>query len=302
MVTSPTTVLLKLATEEQKRARDALNYEAWGMLLTREQYGAREERLRAHAWSRDALTSWLLVDHDGQVLSSCEAYRMESFVQGSAGTTWGVASVFTERRLRGKGYASRMMALLVERLRELDPKAHAIVLYSDVGTAMYERSGFVVVGSGQDRAWSAEPGEPSAEIVTDAIELPRPGDPFVVWANAAQIDWHRERERAYAALLDRIPIATAGARAGDGAILWMTGVRADRLLILGWNGKNLEPLIQTARSVAAAAGLEKIVMWDQPGASGGWLEARVGGLPMLHAIDPRVRPEDWRTIPRAVWV
>jgi GNAT superfamily N-acetyltransferase len=295
-------VFLILATEEQKCARDALNYEAWGMLLSREQYGAREVRLRAHPWSQSALMSWLLLGDDGDVLSSCETYRMESFVGASAGTTWGVASVFTERRLRGKGYASRMMALLVERVRELDPKGHAIVLYSDVGTAMYERSGFVVVGSGQDRAWGAEPGERAAEVVTEPLELARPDDPFVVWPSASQIDWHRERERAYASLLGRTPLATAGARVGDGAILWMTGVRADRLLILGWNGKNLAPLIQTARSVAADAGLEKVVMWDQPGASGGWLEARVGGLPMLHPIDSRVRAEDWRTIPRAVWV
>src|SRR5262245_2943013 len=130
---------LILATEAEKGARDALNYEAWGMLLTRDQYGAREVRLRAHPWSQDAFMSWLLVADDGDVLSSCETYRMESFVGGSAGTTWGVASVFTERRLRGKGYASRMMALLVDRVRVLDANAHAIVLYSDVGTSMYER-------------------------------------------------------------------------------------------------------------------------------------------------------------------
>jgi hypothetical protein len=43
-------------------------------------------------------------------------------------------------------------------------------------------------------------------------------------------------------------------------------------------------------------------MWDQPGASGGTLEAREGSLPMLRAIDPRVRAADWRTIPRGIWV
>ncbi len=290
------------ATDEQKRARDAVNYEAWGTLLTPAQYGAREERLRAHPWSREALTSWLLVGDDGAVLASCEAYRMESFVGGSKGTTWSVASVFTERKLRGKGYASRMMSLLVERVREIDPPAHAVVLYSDVGTAIYERAGFVVAAEGQDRAWSAEPGDLAADLLTEPIDLARPDDPFVVWPNAAQIDWHRERERAYASLLDRTPIPTSGARAGDGVLLWMTGFRADRLLILGWNGRQLAPLIQTARSVAASAGLDKVVMWDQPGASGGWLEGRVGGVPMLHAIDTRVRASDWRTIPRAVWV
>jgi GNAT superfamily N-acetyltransferase len=295
-------VRLVLATEEQRRLRDAVNYEAWGTLLTPSQYAAREERLRAHPWSREALASWILEGENGEPLASCETYRMESFAKGSSGTAYSVASVYTEPRLRGKRYASRMMELLVRRIPEMDARAHAVVLYSDVGTEIYERSGFVAVDAGRDRVWSAEPGDIAAELCTEQPVLARPDDPFVVWPSAAQIDWHRERERAYASLLGRTPIATAGARAGDGVLLWMTGFRADRLLLLGWNGKNLEPLIRTARSVAAAEGLEKVVMWDQPGASGGKLEARVGGLPMLRAIDPRVRAADWWTIPRAVWV
>jgi hypothetical protein len=295
-------VRLVLATEDQKRSRDAVNYESWGTLLTRQQYGMREERLRAHPWSQEGLLSWLLLSDDGEALASCETYRTDSFLHGSRGTSWSVASVFTERKLRGKGHASRMMALLVARLREMDSEAHAIILYSDVGTAIYERSAFVATASAHDRTWWSEPGDMPAEILDVPIDLPRPDDSFIVWPNMKQLDWHRERERAYASLLGRTPIATVGARAGDGMLLWMTGFRADRLLILGWNGKELEPLIRTARSAAAAAGLEKVVMWDQPGAAGGTLEARVGGLPMLHAIDPRVRAGDWRTIPRAVWV
>ncbi len=293
---------LVLATEEQRRARDALNFEAWGTLLTSAQYAAREQQLRAHRWSREALDSWILESESGQPLASCETYRTDSFVNGSRGTTWSVASVYTEPKLRGKGFATCMMELLVHRISDIDPRAHAIVLYSDVGTAIYERSGFVAADSGRDRVWLAEPGDIAGELCEEPPVLARPNEPFVVWPNAAQIDWHRERERAYASLLGRTPIATAGACAGDGVLLWMTGFRADRLLILGWNGKNLEPLLRTARSVAAAEGLEKVVMWDQPGASGGTLEPRVGGVPMLLALDPRVQASDWRTIPRAVWV
>ena len=85
-------------------------------------------------------------------------------------------------------------------------------------------------------------------------------------------------------------------------MFWTPGFRNDRLLILEWNGKNLDPLIRTAQSVAAKAGFARVVMWDQPGAEGGSLEARDGSLPMLAPIDSRVRPRDWRTIVRGAWV
>ncbi len=290
------------ASEEEKRARDALNYEAWGTLLTREQYASRETRLRAHAWSRQALRSWILVGDDGEVLASCETYRMRSYARGALGWTWAVASVFTERRLRGLGHASRMMTLLGERIRELDPNAHAVVLYSDVGSRMYERAGYVKAGAPIDRVWAAERGELLAEILEEPVDVAPPSDPFVVWPTPSQLDWHRERERAYAALLGRTPFPSAGAQDGDGIIFWTPGFRNDRLLVLGWNGKNFDSLIRTARTIAARSGFARVVMWDQPGAEGGSLEARDGSLPMLAPIDASVRPEDWRTIVRGAWV
>jgi hypothetical protein len=272
------------------------------MLLTPEAYGVREARLRAHAWSRRVMRSWLLVGDGSDVLASCETYRRKSLASGGEGSTWAVASVFTERALRCRGHASRMMSLLEEQVRQLDPSAHALVLYSDVGAPMYERAGYIAPGRAAERVWPAEPGEVATELLTDPVDLTPPEDPFVVWPDAAQLDWHRERERAYAALLGRQPFGSVGARAGDGVLLWTTGYRNDRLLVLAWNGRALEPLIETARRVAAASRLQKVVMWDQPGAQGGSLVPREGSLPMLHALDPRVRAEHWWTIPRAVWV
>jgi hypothetical protein len=213
-----------------------------------------------------------------------------------------VASVFTERALRGRGYASRMMTLLEERLRERDPKAHAVVLYSDVGPSMYERAGYVAPRAAFDRVWDAKAGDVGVELLHDMVEIDAPDDPFVVWPDAAQLDWHRERERAYAALLGRTPIATAGARAGDGVLLWTKSYRNDRLLVLAWNGREPDRLLEAARNVAAAARLQKVAMWDQPGMRGGALVPREGSLPMVRALDSRVRAEDWRTIPRAIWV
>ena len=287
------------ATDAQKRERDALTHQAWGAMLSPEQYGQREAQLRAHVWPRTSMRTWLLVDGDA-VLSSCETYRMRSVLQGAASSTYAVASVFTEKSLRGHGYASQLMNLLEARLRELDPAAHAIVLYSDVGAPIYERAGYVARPA-QDREWSAEKGH-VAELLTTPTEIDVPADAFVVWPDAKQLDWHLERKRAYASLLNQRRIASCGARAGEGVMFWVAGYRHDRLQVLLWNGHEFDRLIETARHVAKEAGFEKVVMWDQPGASGGTLLPRQGSLPMLLALDARVRAEDWLTIPRAVWV
>src|SRR2546429_2590439 len=95
------------ADEAERLALDRLTYQAWGTRLDPAQYLEREARLRAHPWSQQALTSWLLLSDGGELLSSCETYRMDSFAAGAPGATFGVASVFTEPRLRGHGHGSQ---------------------------------------------------------------------------------------------------------------------------------------------------------------------------------------------------
>jgi GNAT superfamily N-acetyltransferase len=287
------------ATEHQRQGRDRLTHDAWGAMLTPEQYMQREARLRAHAWSRAALTTWLLVDGE-TVLASCESYRMRSTVRGEVGTTYAVASVFTEKALRGRGYASELMKLLEARVRELDRTAHAIVLYSDVGAPIYERAGYVARPA-QDREWPAQTSAP-ASLISRPFEIDVPADPFLVWPDATQLDWHLERKRVYASILGQRAVGSCGASTGEGVMFWVAGYRHDRLQVLAWNGREFDRLIETARHVAAEAGFEKVVMWDQPGASGGTLLPRQGSLPMLLALDARVHADDWLTIPRAVWV
>src|SRR4051812_38592114 len=100
---------LSEATEIEKLERDRICHPTWGPPLAMEDWLRRESRLRAHAWSRRAMRTWLLRGEGGQVLSSCETFAMASrLVRGGeerAGRTYGVASVFTEERLRGRGHA-----------------------------------------------------------------------------------------------------------------------------------------------------------------------------------------------------
>lgn len=321
--------MLILATDEQKIERDVLAQEVWGQGLTPEGFAERELRLRGQRWAREVMLTWLLVDEAGAVLASCETFRMDSFLYpkggaggagaASAGSTYAVASVFTEPRLRGRGYASRMMALLSEELVRIDPAAQASVLYSDVGPTIYARVGYVGRPA-FDRVLPPEKGDPEegVELVGEAdIEramalIPRPSRGFVVWPTAEQVDWHLERERVYASLLGGDRPTGTGARAGGSVALWACNFKSNDLMILILHAnetRELQAIVRSARRTAGRAGLSRVLLWEQPsgapwpsGPEAGERRPREGGLPMLKPLDPRVSPEDWEVIPRALWV
>ena len=128
---------LDLANDEQQEARDAVTYSAWGSPLTLEGYLQRENRLRGHPWSRAELKMWLLCEEPGEVLASCETYRTDSFLRApdgtlSAGDSYAIASVFTEERLRGRGYATKLMDLLAAELERSSPRVHSCVVVMEL--------------------------------------------------------------------------------------------------------------------------------------------------------------------------
>jgi len=159
---------LVLASPEQQTERDAVTYSAWGDPLTLQGYLQREQRLRGHPWSRAELKVWLLCAEQGEVLASCETYRMDSFLRATDGTlspgdSFAIASVFTEERLRGRGYATKLMDLLAAELEHASPRAHSALLFSDVGAPLYRRSGYQETPA-WDWRFPPEPGEPSALV------------------------------------------------------------------------------------------------------------------------------------------
>lgn len=290
------------ATEAQKRARDALNYEAWGAGLSRAQYLEREAALRATPWAQAAMTTWLL-EEEGEVAASCETLRMDSVLDGEAGVTYAFASVFTEARLRGRGHATE----LVRRVSaEVAPGAQALTLFSDVGAALYARCGFVARPA-WDVVVPARAGDPAA--VVDAllapealVPLPPPGERFLITPSSAQLAWHRSRDEAYARLLGRPRLQHAGARAGDGAIAWAADHLKRQLVVLDVAGD--AALVEAARRVAHAHGLAEVVIWETPSVpavEGAARRPRAGALPMIRTV-AGFAPEDWRHVPKAVWV
>jgi GNAT superfamily N-acetyltransferase len=308
---------LEIASLDEQRQRDQKTQDAWGGKLTPAQFLAREERLRTHAWARRAMTTWFLRDDDGTLLASCETYRMRSFLDGDGSDSFGIASVFTEPALRGRGHATRLMDLVIERVRHDSPAAHAMLLFSDVGAAIYERSGYRTRPA-DDLLFPPAPGALAADALLDETEalaafstLEPPLEPFVIWPARDQLDWHLERARTYAALLGRPLLPHAGARIGDSVIVWAADWKHDRLQVLllaSSRGHEAEALVRAARRCAAAADLNEVRLWAEPwdfvgrDDLGGDRVARRDSLPMLAPLLPSLRPEMWRRIPRAVWM
>jgi GNAT superfamily N-acetyltransferase len=316
---------LVLATDAQRTERDIVTYAAWGSPLSLEGYIEREQRMHAHPWSRAELKTWLLCLDDGEAVSSCETYRVESFQRApdgvlTAGDSFAIASVFTEERLRGQGYATQLMDLLAAKLEHATPRTQSALLFSDVGAPIYRRSGYM-----ETQAWDwrmdAEPGEPSqlvdrllgeTDVAAALARMRRPESPFFYWPTAVQLDWHLERERIYAELIPRPRPEANGATAGASTALWhMTG-RTDTLMVLMLDARTAEDaaaLLGAARRVAHRAGLSRVVLWEEPATAsllaqvpGAMRAPRDGSLPMIRPLRPGVSPTSATPIPRVLWV
>ena len=315
---------LRLASAPEKAARDALTHAAWGQRLAMAQYLERERRLRAHPYAREAMRTWLLAGGEGEgVLASCETFAMRAYLprQSAAASTSrveGVASVFVEDRLRGRGLAVALMDALRERLRQ--EGALASILFSDVGLSIYERSGYAARPA-ISRVFEPAPGDPAGacdRVLTEA-DAPAalhdalvPDDALLIWPTAAQLDWHLERERIYADLLGARRPTFHAAAAGAGRAVFCADLKGARLMILQLAARRADEalaLIQAARRVAHAAGLAEVVLWEcawpfelPDGAGGGRRVHRAESLPMICPLRDGIDPASWGQTSRATWV
>jgi len=314
-------MILMEATPEMSRARDRDTYGAWGGPLPMAAYLQFEWRLRNHPWARAARALWLLCADDGEVLTSCETYRMPSLrSDGPAmGHSYGVASVYTEPHKRRLGYVTELLTRLAGHLASLDPSAQAMFLFSDVALGVYQRSGFVARPA-LNLAFAAMPGDPGQGVdellpehrAAQALAaIAPPGGPFAILPDGDQIDWHLERERIFAAVMGRSRPPACGARLGGATALWAAEYRTGQLMVLLLHAPGpgeAEALLACARRTAHAAGLARAVLWKTP-RDGPWPEAqpedraeRLDSVPMVLPLDARVRAVDWEWIPRVLWV
>jgi len=301
------TAALRLATFAEKRARDEVTFAEWGTRLTLPQYLEREQALRAHPWSQQGMETWLLTD-GGEVLSSCETFRNASHVSGVDGESYAIASVFTEEQHRGKGHANRLMFALQSALKTRET-AQGLVLFSDVGASLYERSGFRAEPAFD---WVLPPMESVAEVEWLSAPLPTPpriaapSNSLVLQPSTLQLDWHHLRSRLYARLLSLPPLRHYGARTASGTAWWTAQFKSDELLVLWLDAPDAEaaaPLLEAAQAEAHRAGLPRVRVWETlplTGLAGAQRFPRDGELPMSVALNATFT--HWRSVDRALWV
>ena len=299
---------LRAATEAEKAARDVLTHEAWGSGLTVEQFVAREQVLRAHRWCREVMRTWLWVDDADRVLASCETFQLESRVGAAEGASWSVASVFTERALRGRGHAGRMMKALVAHLGA-EPRAQASVLYSEVGAELYRRAGYFEVPAFDLLLAPSSASAAGVQWLTGALTQPAlPGataETLLIAPSADELDWHLERARYYAKALGRRPLEAWGARLDGSTLWWAASYKTDELLVL-WHelaaAAHLPPLLAAAQRAAHDAGLARVRLWETsrlelPGAK---RVRRDDAVPMFAPLTHGLTA--WTHIQRGLWV
>lgn len=283
------------ATAAERTARDRLTFEAWGARLTRPQYLERERTLRQTEHGRLHMKSWVLRLPNGVVAASCETFRIPLAPSGAIEV---VASVYVDRPLRGVKMASRLMEALVLNRREAG--LDGLVLFSEIGTGLYERAGFRVLPA-PTRRWSrCAVDAPRASTFTQTelaevlgIRDAHRAGPLDVLVTEPLVLWHAARARFYAALLKRPTPRSLGAWTADAEALWVADFKGDLLRVLevsGRPGASLEPLAAAALDEAQHLGLAAVELWDDarsPALPGGISFERDDDVPMGQAFTPR---------------
>jgi predicted N-acetyltransferase YhbS len=117
-------------------------YPVWGAGLTFDAYTRYVRGLRRTAWGESHLERVVLLD-GARVLASAARHDLTARIDGRIRRVLGIGSVFTPRELRGRGAASALIAHLVD---AANTEGHEFVLlFSDIGPALYERLDFVPV-------------------------------------------------------------------------------------------------------------------------------------------------------------
>ena len=117
-----------------------LTFPIWNEGLSRQAYGQWNVSQTRTPWGREHLHRFALLDDDGELLATAKRYRHEIRLDGREGWMAGFGAVFTPPAGRGRGAASRLLELLMERSRA--EGALLASLFSEIGPGFYARLGF----------------------------------------------------------------------------------------------------------------------------------------------------------------
>lgn len=118
-------------------------FPVWHEGLSRDAYSKWNRGQLRTPWARQHLQRFALVDGAGAHVASLKRYRHPVRVDGRDGWMCGIGAVITVPSHRGSGHATRLVEHVVEQSRQ--EGALVAGLFSEIGTAFYERLGFSTV-------------------------------------------------------------------------------------------------------------------------------------------------------------
>jgi predicted N-acetyltransferase YhbS len=118
-------------------------FPVWHEGLSREAYSKWSRGQLRTPWGREHLQRFVMLNDGGEHVASLKRYRLPLRVDGRDGWMCGIGAVLTVPEHRAKGYASSLVEQVIEQSRQ--EGALLAGLFSEIGTAFYERLGFSTV-------------------------------------------------------------------------------------------------------------------------------------------------------------
>ncbi|KAJ3043660.1 hypothetical protein HDV00_004433 [Rhizophlyctis rosea] len=286
------------ATPEQIRQAWKNNYASWGAPdLLIDQYIERETLLGNTDFARDRET-WVLVppnapSHTLSFLAACETYRRPMLIgDGKKGLREGVcvsiASVFTPKPYRGRGYAGYLLEEVMQMIKQ-DDIVLASTLYSEVGKTYYGKFGWDYAPSyvgtisvDHDLDLEDFPSPPLHTLTASDIpelvhhevdhlkdDLKNTNFPtFVVLPTVESIQWMHTCADFYAqkvAKLDTPPSKLGVSLSNGDFIVWQHDWVEKKIMVLrlrASSGLEAHALLDAAIAEAQDWGMKKVVVWN----------------------------------------
>lgn len=137
-------------------------------------------------WGARHLHRFALVDDAGLLLTSAKRYDLRVRIDGRTTAAVGIGAVFTPQMQRGRGYAPAIIEQLITSAKA--EGAELAILFTEIGTAYYERMGFTPVPLHQ--LLLSVGGKPGAPMVLVRAAEDR-DIPAVAALATSMIDGHR---------------------------------------------------------------------------------------------------------------
>jgi GNAT superfamily N-acetyltransferase len=187
-----------------------LTYPVWHEGLTRAAYELWNDAQMRTPWGRQHLQRLALLDDRGELLATAKRYRFAARLGGVDVTMCGVGALFTPPDRRGQGFAGALIEQLLE--RERSEGAAVAGLFSEIGSAFYERRGFQTVPIDEvSIRIKTKGGAPAMQVrAGDDRDLPAIAAMHDVRAPATAFALRRDKSLIYYALAKKRMLAGLG--------------------------------------------------------------------------------------------